>query len=97
MVKFTIAPLLLIPAILSAIAWGTPVKRQIVVAIAVVVHDIDLLLGDVTGLYTVASSMDDGLTFTNALVKLIRVVNRRKFELFRHRNLIKASKLLIAT
>ena len=94
MVKFTIAPLLLIPAILSAVVLAVPVKRQIFVTVG---QDVEILVTDITSLWSVASSIDDGLTFTNALVKLIRVVNRRKFELFRHRNLIKASKLLIAT
>ncbi len=91
MVKFTIAPLLLIPAILSAVVLATPVKRQGVETV------VQQLVADIAGLNTAASSVNRGLTFNNALVKLTRAMNRREFELSCHRNLIKESKLLIVT
>ncbi|KAF8326153.1 hypothetical protein F5887DRAFT_1072727 [Amanita rubescens] len=61
MVKFTIAPLLLIPAILSAVVLATPVKRQGVETV------VQQLVADLAGVNTAASSINNGLTFGNAL------------------------------
>jgi len=63
MVKFTIASLLLIPAILSALVFAAPAKRQ---TIAIVVDVVLQLVTDVDDLNTAASSINNGLTFTNA-------------------------------